>query len=123
MSFQVTIGQYYPGNSILHRLDPRVKITAVILLSVAIFLPRAWPGHLAVVLFTLAMVLLGQVPLKQILRGLRPILIFLVITALFNLFLTPGEELFRLGPLVATREGLRLVGVTSTRLIDRKSVV
>ena len=92
MSFQVTIGQYYPGNSTLHRLDPRVKITAVILLSVAIFLPRAWPGHLAVVLFTLAMVLLGQVPLKQILRGLRPILIFLVITALFNLFLTPGES-------------------------------
>lgn len=117
MSFQVTIGQYYPGNSLLHRLDPRVKITGVFLLSVAIFLPRAWPGYLATVLFTLAMVALGQVPLKQIFRGLRPILIFLVITALFNLFLTPGEELFRIGPLVATREGLRLVGVTSTRLI------
>ncbi|MFB5083291.1 energy-coupling factor transporter transmembrane component T family protein [Symbiobacterium thermophilum] len=117
MSFQVTIGQYYPGNSLLHRLDPRVKITGVFLLSIAIFLPRAWPGHLAAVLFTLALVALGRVPLKQILRGLRPILIFLVITALFNLFLTPGEELFRIGPAVATREGLRLVAVTSTRLL------
>jgi len=117
VSFQVTIGQYYPGNSLLHRLDPRVKIAGVILLSVAIFLPRTWPGHLAAVLFTLALVALGRIPLRHILRGLRPILVFLIITALFNLFLTPGEPLLRIGPLVATREGLRLVGVTTTRLL------
>ncbi|OTA40087.1 MAG: transporter, partial [Symbiobacterium thermophilum] len=62
-------------------------------------------------------VALGRIPLRHILRGLRPILVFLIITALFNLFLTPGEPLLRIGPLVATREGLRLVGVTTTRLL------
>jgi len=118
VTFQgVTIGQYFPGNSLLHRIDPRVKITGVLLLSVAIFLPRAWPGYLASILFTLILVALSRVPLRLILRGLRPILIFLVITAAFNLFLTPGEPLFRLGPLTATRDGLVMVGVTTTRLL------
>jgi len=118
VSFQgVTIGQYFPGDSLLHRLDPRVKITGVLILSVAIFLPRAWPGYLAAILFTLFLVALGRVPLRLILRGMRPILIFLLITAAFNLFLTPGDPLFRLGPLTATREGLVLVGVTTTRLV------
>ncbi|MFZ5826193.1 MAG: energy-coupling factor transporter transmembrane component T family protein [Bacillota bacterium] len=114
----VTVGQYFPGNSLLHRLDPRVKITAVFLLSIAIFLPRGWPGYAATALFTLTAVWLAHVPLKMILQGLRPILIFLVITALFNLFLTPGETvLFKIGPATATREGLMLSIVTSVRLV------
>ncbi|MFZ5816901.1 MAG: energy-coupling factor transporter transmembrane component T family protein [Bacillota bacterium] len=118
MNFQgITVGQYFPGDSLLHRLDPRVKITAVFLLSVAIFVPKAWPGYLATALFTLLAVWLARVPLGMILRGLRPILIFLVITALFNLFLTPGEPLFTLGPATATREGLVLSLVTSVRLV------
>lgn len=118
MSFQsITVGQYYPGNSLLHRIDPRVKITGVILLSIAIFLPKGWPGYLAAVLFTGFLMAAGQVPLRLILRGMKPILIFLAITAAFNLFLTPGEPLFRIGPAVATREGLVLVGVTTLRLI------
>lgn len=119
MNFQgVTVGQYFPGKSVLHRLDPRVKITAVFLLSIAIFLPKAWPGYLATAIFTLLSVWLAQVPFKMILRGLRPILIFLTITALFNLFLAPGETvLFKLGPLTATREGLYLSIVTSVRLV------
>lgn len=119
MNFQgVMVGQFFPGKSLLHRLDPRVKITAVFLLSVAIFLPRAWTGYLATAIFTAIAVWLAHVPFKMILQGLRPILIFLVITALFNLFLTPGEVvLFKLGPLVATREGLMLSLVTSTRLV------
>lgn len=118
MNFQgVTVGQYFPGNSLLHRLDPRVKITAVFLLSIAIFLPKAWPGYLVTAAFTLLAVWLAQVPLTMILRGLRPILIFLLITAVFNLFLTPGEKLFAVGPVVATREGLLLTVVSSVRLV------
>lgn len=118
MNFQgVTIGQYFPGDSLIHRLDPRVKITAVVLLSVAIFLPKAWPGYLAAFLFTGLVLWLAHVPFMMILRGLRPILIFLLITAVFNLFLTPGEPLFTIGPATATREGLVLTGVTTVRLI------
>lgn len=113
----VIVGQYFPGHSLIHRLDPRVKITAVFLLSIAIFLPKGWPGYSAVAIFTLLAVWLAEVPIKMILRGLKPILIFLVITAVFNLFLTPGATLFKLGPLTASREGLILSLITSLRLI------
>lgn len=118
MNFKgITVGQYFPGSSPIHRLDPRVKLTAVLILSVAIFLPKAWPGYLATVLFTLGALLASQVPIMMIVRGLKPILIFLMITAVFNLFLTPGDPLFKLGPFTATREGLVMIGLTTMRLI------
>jgi energy-coupling factor transport system permease protein len=114
----VTVGQYFPGDSLLHRLDPRSKILAVIGLSVAIFLPKAWPGYLLVDGFILLAVLLAQVPLTFILRGLRPILIFLAITVVFNAFLTPGHALFHIGRWAVTREGLILSLVASVRLVS-----
>jgi len=113
----VTVGQYFPGNSPLHRLDPRTKIIAVILLSVAIFLPRAWPGYTLAFLFCLGAVFLAQVPLNFILRGLRPIAIFLAITVVFNAFLTPGEPLFHVWRFAVTREGVILSAVAAVRLI------
>lgn len=118
MSLQsVTVGQYFPGNSLLHRLDPRTKILAVVLLSVAIFLPRAWPGYVLAAAFCLTAVSLAQVPLKFILRGLKPILIFLAITVVFNAFLTPGEPLYTIGSWHITREGLVLSLVAAVRLV------
>ncbi len=118
MNFRgVTIGQYFPGESLIHRLDPRTKITAVFLMSVAIFLPKAWPGYAVTVLFCLTAVALARVPVLMILRGLRPILILLLITVLFNAFLTPGETLFRIGSWTVTREGLVFSAVAAVRLI------
>lgn len=113
----VTVGQYFPGSSLLHRMDPRTKILAVVVLSIAIFLPKAWPGYAVTAGFTLLAVMLSQVPVKFLLRGLRPILIFLGITLLFNIFLTPGEVVFRLWKLTITREGLVLSVTAATRLI------
>ncbi|HEY3364579.1 MAG TPA: energy-coupling factor transporter transmembrane component T [Symbiobacteriaceae bacterium] len=113
----VTIGQYFPGDSLLHRLDPRTKILGVIFMSVVIFLPKAWPGYLIVVLFSLMAVLLSQVPIKFILRGLRPILIFLAITVVFNAFLTPGEALWHIGRFTITREGIVLSAIAAIRLV------
>lgn len=113
----VTVGQYFPGNSVLHRLDPRTKILAVVLLSVTIFLPKAWPGYAITAGFTLLAVLLSQVPVKFLLRGLRPILIFLAITMVFNIFLTPGEPVFQAWKFTITREGLILSVTAATRLI------
>lgn len=113
----VTVGQYFPGNSFLHRLDPRTKILIVLVLSVAIFLPKAWPGYTLLALLVLAGVALAQVPLLFILRGLRPIVIFLAITVLFNAFLTPGEPIFVIGSWDITREGLVLSVVAAARLI------
>lgn len=113
----LTIGQYFPGDSFLHRLDPRTKILGVIFLSVGIFLPKAWPGYALVALFCVTCVLLAQIPVKFILRGLKPILIFLAISVLFNMFLTPGEVLYRLGSWTITREGVILSLVAAFRLI------
>lgn len=113
----VTIGQYFPGDSLLHRLDPRTKILAVLMLSVAIFLPKAWPGYVIAGLFCLLGVWLSQVPLKFILRGLKPILIFLAITVVFNAFLTPGEAVLHVGKWAVTREGLILSLVAAVRLV------
>ncbi len=113
----VTVGQYFPGNSFLHRLDPRTKILAVVLLSISIFLPKAWPGYAVTAGFVLIAVLASQVPVKFLLRGLRPILIILAITVLFNMFLTPGEVLWRFWKLSVTREGIILSVTAATRLI------
>lgn len=113
----VTIGQYFPGDSLIHRLDPRTKILAVVFLSVAIFLPTAWPGYLLTAIFCFTAVALSQVPLSFILRGMKPILFFLAITVVFNAFLTPGEAIWQWGRLVVTREGLMLSLVGAIRLV------
>ncbi|HWI61620.1 MAG TPA: energy-coupling factor transporter transmembrane protein EcfT [Symbiobacteriaceae bacterium] len=113
----LTVGQYFPGKSLLHRLDPRTKILAVITLSVAIFLPKAWPGYTLMALLVLCSVALAQVPILFILRGLRPIMIFLAITVVFNAFLTPGEPILVIGKWDITREGLVLSVVAAVRLI------
>lgn len=113
----LTIGQYYPGDSVLHRLDPRTKILAILIMSVAIFLPADWIGYVVMAAVTLISVLLSQVPIKFILRGLRPILILMLITTLFNAFLTPGEPAFTVGSWAVTWEGLRLSAVATVRLV------
>ncbi|HLN61758.1 MAG TPA: energy-coupling factor transporter transmembrane component T [Symbiobacteriaceae bacterium] len=113
----LTIGQYFPGDSLIHRLDPRTKILAVVFLSVAIFLPHAWPGYVLTTVFCLGAVALAQVPIKFILRGLKPIFIFLAITVVFNAFLTPGEALVHVGRFTVTREGLVLSLVAAIRLV------
>jgi energy-coupling factor transport system permease protein len=113
----VIIGQYYPGKSFIHRLDPRTKILAIFLLSILIFFPKSWPGYMLMSLLSAAAVALSRVPVGLILRGLRPILILLAITVLFNAFFTPGEPLFSVGSWVVTREGIYLSIAMALRLI------
>lgn len=113
----VTVGQYFPGDSLLHRLDPRTKVMAILAMSGLIFLPRQAPALVFTGAFCLWAVWLSRVPLLYILRGLRPLMILLTITLLFNIFLTPGEPLLRLGTWVITREGLTLSFLAAFRLI------
>src|SRR5438093_6756951 len=76
----VTIGQYLPRESPVHRLDPRTKIAAVTVLTVAVFVVRDFSGYALLTLFLLAVVVASQIPLGYLLRGLRPILFLLLIT-------------------------------------------
>lgn len=90
----VIIGQYVEGNSFIHRMDPKMKIIIAVLYMVLLFLIQSIPAYIVVSIFTLFIVLICGVPLKLILKGLKPMLFILAFTAVMNLFMTPGEALF-----------------------------
>ena len=84
----ITIGQYYPVDSILHHLDPRVKLNGTLLFIISIFLFDTFYGYIAVTLFLLSIIKMSKVPFKFIVKGLKAIIIILLFTVFFNLFLT-----------------------------------
>lgn len=112
----ITIGQYYPADSLLHRLDPRVKFTGTIVYIVSLFLCRSW-GYVFAALFLMCMILLSKVPFKYMIRGLRAILFILLFTMVLNIFLTPGTILWQWKIFKITEEGLRTAIVMAVRLI------
>ena len=88
----ITLGQYFPGHSLVHRLDPRAKILAVILYIVALFLADSFLTY-AIVFGVLALsVGISTVPVRSLVRGLKPVVFILIFTAILNLFYTPGEH-------------------------------
>lgn len=102
----ITLGQYFPGQSYLHKMDPRFKMIATVGLIALIFSARNVYTYLTVTVFLAACVRASDVPLRIILRGVRPILMLILITALFNIFYTPGKAVFTAGFLTVTQEGL-----------------
>ena len=89
----VALGQYYPAESVLHRLDPRIKIILTILYIVCSFLCKNILSFALLLLSAILLILIGKIPLKVVLRGLRPVLIILIFTAILNIFWTNGEHL------------------------------
>lgn len=113
----ITIGQYYPANSVIHRLDPRVKLLGTIVFVVTVFFVNDLMGLALATVALAAVIGLSKVPLKYMLKGLKAIFILMIFTVLLNIFLTPGTELVHLGFLKITKEGLVLAGKTAIRLI------
>ena len=114
----ITIGQYYPAESAIHKLDPRVKIVSTLLYLISLFLFRSIPGYLVATIFLFGCIGISKVPLKFILKGLKPIFILLLITVLFNLFLTSGGNvLLHVWIFKITEEGLRTAVYMAIRLI------
>ena len=113
----ITLGQYYPVDSVIHRLDPRTKLLGTLLFIISLFcMDSAW-GYGLAALFLAMTIRLSKVPLKFMVRGLKAVLVLLLISVSFNLFLTPGREIFRLGFLKITWEGLRTAVFMAVRLI------
>lgn len=112
----ITIGQYYPSNSVIHRLDPRLKLTATFAFIISLFLFDTFYGYIAVTLFLLSVIKLSKVPLRYILKGLKAILVLLLFTTTFNLFFTPGETLVEWRFIRITEEGLYSAIFMSIRL-------
>ena len=86
----ITLGQYFPGDTLVHRLDPRTKLIFVILYIVALFTANAWPSYLLLILVTLVSMGIAHISLKNIFKGLKPMLFIIALTALLNLFYTQG---------------------------------
>ena len=112
----ITLGQYYQTDSILHKLDPRIKLIGTFWFIVALFLVKNFIGYAVALLFLAACIKFSHVPFKFIVKGMKSILILLLITMVFNLVLTPGRELAHLGPIKVTYEGLTIAAKMAIRL-------
>lgn len=113
----ITLGQYYPVDSFVHRLDPRTKLFGTMVFIISLFLANSWPGYGLATLFLVIAIGLSKVPVKFMLKGLRAVLVLLIISVSFNLFLTDGEVVFKLWIFKITREGIRISLFMGMRLI------
>ena len=113
----MTIGQFYPAPSVLHRMDPRVKLVGTFIFLVSLFLGKGLAAYAVATLFLAAVIRMSKVPFRMILKGLKAIIIILLITVSFNLFLTEGEVLVKFGFLKITKEGISVAFFMAVRLV------
>ena len=114
----ITLGQYFPGESLIHHLDPRTKILATVALIAIVFVARGFSGFILIAAFILACAVSTGIHLKFLFRGLKPLLFIIVFTFILNLFFqTGGRELVHLGVLRITDNGLRMASFMALRLI------
>ncbi|NMB25518.1 MAG: energy-coupling factor transporter transmembrane protein EcfT [Firmicutes bacterium] len=113
----ITIGQYIPGDSILHQLDPRTKILVTLLLVIGLFFIDSFWGYGAVAVYIGLAILLSGIPPRFLFRGLRPVLAIIILTFVLNSFMTEGEPIWQWGFLVLTKDGLVRGGMLAVRLI------
>lgn len=112
----ITLGQYYPADSVLHRMDPRAKLVGTMVFIISVFVFHTFPGYAVATLFLAGMIIISKVPPKFMFKGLKAIVMLLLITVVFNILLTPGKVLWQWGILHVTEEGLKLAGRMAIRL-------
>ena len=113
----ITIGQYYQTESVIHELDPRVKLMGTLVFIVSLFLGQSVWLYIGVTIFLAVVIKLSRVPFKFIVKGLKAVVILIIISAVFNLFLTEGEPLISIWKLTITKQGLYLAVFMVIRLI------
>ena len=114
----ITLGQYFPGNSPVHRLDPRTKLVCLVVYIVALFWAVNWVSYGVMLLFLAVVIGVSSIPLTAILRGMKPLMFILVFTGLLNLFLTGGDTvLVSFWGLTITLEGVKLAGFMIVRIL------
>lgn len=102
----ITIGQYIPGSSIIHRLDPRTKIISTMLLIISLFLVDSFWGYGLIGLGIFLVIRASEIPWKFVLRGLRPLFVIMLLTVSLHVFMTEGEPIFQIWFLKITWEGI-----------------
>lgn len=113
----ITLGQYYPGSSWIHKLDARIKIVWTFVFIISLFLIQNFWGYIPVLISLLLVIGVSRVPLKFILKGLKPIFLIIVFTFTINMFMTPGTPLVEIWVLTITKEGLYNALFMGTRLV------
>lgn len=114
----ITIGQYYPANSILHRLDPRVKFVGTMLFVISLFILKTWSGYAVATGFLASLIIVSKVPFGFMVKGLKAIMVLMMFTVVFNVLFTPGETiLWQWGIIRITTEGIVVAVKMMTRLI------
>ena len=112
----ITIGQYYPAESVIHRLDPRVKLVGTMTFIISLFLHRSFLMYLVAAVFLTVVIKASKVPFRFMIKGLKAIMVLLLITVVFNMFLTPGTPLIRIWKLTLTVEGVKQAAFMAIRL-------
>lgn len=102
----ITLGQYFPGNTVVHRLDPRTKLILVVVYIAALFAAKGLTGYLLVFVFLAAAYAAAKIKPSTALKGLKPLLFIICLTGILNLFFTPGEPLLRFWRITITKEGI-----------------
>ncbi len=113
----VTIGQYYPTNSFIHKLDPRTKIHFTFLYIIALFTINNFYGYVAAFALLLGITFASKIPVGYILRGIKGLVFIILITVMINLFMTPGTPRIELWRLTITEEGIEIAAFMALRLI------
>ena len=102
----ITLGQYFPGDTVVHRLDPRTKIILLIVYIIALFTAKGFAAYRILLAALIAVIAISKISLKIILKSLKPLLFILVLTGLLNLFYTQGEPLVQFWIFTITKEGI-----------------
>ncbi len=117
MISDITIGQYFPGNSVIHKMDARMKVILTLLLIVSIFICKNIVSLTVVVICAVMLVLISKIPLKTVLKSIKPLAVIIIITSLLNLFYGRGEPLVQIGRLKITQSGIETAVFMAIRII------
>ena len=113
----ITLGQYYPADSVIHKLDPRVKLFGTLIYIISLFVFKGLPAFILAAIFLVVLIKLSKVPFSYMVKGLKTIVLIMLFAAVFNLFLTPGTKLVSFWIFTITYEGLKNAVVMIVRLI------
>ena len=114
----ITLGQYFPGNSIIHRLDPRTKLIMLVVYIVALFMAKSWVSYALMLVFLVSIIRISTIPVKSIVRGMKPLVLILVFTGVLNLFFTTeGTVLVDFWVITITTGGLQRAVFMMARIL------
>ena len=114
---EITIGQYIPGNSVVHRLDPRTKIIITLAYMILLFVLNNFYGYIFPVVFLILATVLSRIPVRYLVKGLKPLVFIIALTFILNSFMIKGRIIYEIGPLDITYEGLSQGAFMAIRLI------